>query len=188
MKKKRGCLMWGFILMGLLLMSSFIMAINRENENNIISNHEVTPIFNANEYGKITSNELVQKMGEPSTKEDWVNKTASGEFSVTTYEYDKDGIHYEFIIADDKVVRITLYSNKYWNDEGYFFTYEKKLDMLHLFGITEFSDDFKIADNSASYRIRPVSDTIEDFWIPDMDSKNKTFGLVKITYDMNYFN
>ena len=78
------------------------------------------------EAGKVTSyilNELKNIMGEPVSVENWTNKTSKGDFLVTTLVYDKYGNHYEFIIADDSVVRLSIYSENYWNGTGERFKY-----------------------------------------------------------------
>ena len=43
------------------------------------------------------------------------------------------------------------------------------------------------ADTNYAYRISPVNDKVADFWVQDIDTTSKTFGMAKITYNLNYF-
>ena len=140
------------------------------------------------QYSRITTSQLLEIMGEPISREEWTNKTSKGEFNVTTFSYEKNKNRYEYIVADDSVVRLTIYSNKYWNGEGDAFKYsDNKQNMCKLFNI-ELSDSSKVvADTNFAYRISPVNDKVADFWALDIDTNSKTFGMVKITYNMNYF-
>lgn len=148
-----------------------------------------TPIFHAPDYSRISSSELIEKMGEPTNIEEWNNKTLKGDILLTTYTYDSDEIHYEFVVAEDVVVRVTLYSSEWWNNEGEPFKYinEDKSDLRYLFGISDLGEHAKVEDNNVNYRITQVSDKIARFNVIDIDSENKTFGLAKITYNLNYF-
>lgn len=154
------------------------------------SNENTIPILeDVTQYGKISSDDLIQKLGEPVAKEEWTNKTSKGDFNVITYSYDINTNHYEFIIAEDLVVRLTMYSNKYWNNTGELFSFNdfEKEQLPQKFGIT-LSEQAEIKeDNNFTYIISPVSDGIEVFDVQDIDAKNKTFGLVKVTFDSNYF-
>lgn len=149
---------------------------------------EIEIIEDVTKYSRIASSQLLEIMGEPVSVEEWTNKTSKGDFSVTTFSYDKNNNRYEFIVADDSVVRLTIYSNKCWNGEGESFKYSgNKQNMSKLFNI-ELSDNSKIvADTNFAYRISPVNDKVADFWALDIDTNSKTFGMVKITYNMNYF-
>jgi hypothetical protein len=173
----------------IILCMFVIILVGCTSESNNVDVTSVSPIFNVNEYSRISSSELIEKMGEPASIEDWTNKTPTGEYALTTYIYDVDGIHYEFVIAEDAVVRVTLYSNQYWNNEGDLFTYnnDDKSDLRYLFEITDLRDSAKISDNNVNFEISPVSDTVANFRVMEVDSENKTFGFARITYNVNYF-
>lgn len=140
------------------------------------------------QYSRISAEELTSIMGEPADTEEWTNKTSKGDFKVTTFFYDKNNNHYEFIVADNSVVRLTIYSSKYWTGEGENFKYSgNKQNMCKPFNI-ELSDNAKLtADTNYAYRISPVNDKVADFWVQDIDTSSKTFGMAKITYNLNYF-
>ena len=146
-----------------------------------------TFIFDANSFSRVTTDELIEKLGECSEKEDWTNKTSKGTFNVTTYSYDLNGHHYEFLVCDDKVVRASVYSQKYWTGEGELFKYHLgKTDILTMIGV-DLGDNSEQFSNGLMWRISSASDTIEEINVQCIDSKEKTFDFVKITYDSRYF-
>lgn len=149
----------------------------------------IEPIFNSIKYSRLSSGELIEKLGEPSSKEEWSNNTPNGDVLLTTYAYDISENHFEFIVADDSVVRVSIYSNAYWNNNGEHFIYNNKdkSDLRYLFGISEIKDTAKIKDSNVNYEISPVSDTVANFFVGEISEKDKTFGCAKITYNIKYF-
>lgn len=153
---------------------------------------KVVSIFDAPLYSRITKADLFEKFGETSDVEEWNNETTKGTFPMTIYSYDdKNSNHYEFIVANDSdsVVRVTIYSAKNWAGTGTDIKYTKKSinEMLALLNITP-NDSAKVAaDTGEAYRIRPVSDTIGDVWFLGMTNDDSTFNMVKVTYNLNYF-
>ncbi|MDD4689338.1 MAG: hypothetical protein PHE51_06290 [Eubacteriales bacterium] len=142
-------------------------------------------IEDAVQFSRITTDELVAIMGEPIGKEDW---TYNDKQPVTTYSYDKNSNHYEFIIAENSVVRLTIYSSDSWNGEGEKFKfYGSKQNICKDYNIELGDNAKKAADTNFAYRLRTVNDIVADFWVLDMDLDSKTYGFVKITYDLNYF-
>ncbi len=125
-------------------------------------------------------------MGEPVSEESWTNATSKGDFDVTTLSYDKNSNHYEFIIADDSVVRLTIYSNSYWNGTGDRFSITgDKQDICKSFNISLGENVKKVTDNNLTYTLSPVNDKIAMFDVQDIDTNS--YGFVKITYNLNYF-
>lgn len=172
-----------FIIMSLLISLSMVSCgMQTEKEKEVI--------VDTTQFSRISSKELIEKLGEPTSSEDWTNKTTKGDYLVTTYEYNTDDIHYEFVLADDTVVRLSLYSSLYWNSDGDYFRYKKrdKSDILSLFGIDKTNDYTKVVtNNNTTYKVSPISDTIASFDAQSIDSKDKTIGLVKVTYNTKYF-
>ena len=150
------------------------------------SSEPVTVIEDAEQFSRISTEELKNIMGEPASEEAWVNKTSKGDFNVTTISYDKDSNHYEFIVADDAVVRLSIYSSDYWNRTGDRFTISgQKSDICKSFNITLGSDAKKTADTGSAYTLSPVNDKVAIFDVQDINGD--TYGFVKITYNLNYF-
>lgn len=187
MKKKKT--KFKFTLLFIIFCIS-IISIGCSNESK--ENAKIEPIFDASSYSGISKSDLFSKLGEPNNIEKWNNKTTRGIFPVTTYSYeDKDKNHYEFIIPDeiDSVVRVTLYSSKYWTGEGNNLSYKELSDekMLELLNIKPNDSTKNQADTGFAYRINPVNESINDVWFLDIEKESSTFGMVKITYNPKYF-
>ena len=191
-KKGRGCL---FAVLAVFIIPIIVGIIaNLATKKPIIINESTTSskeasfvvLEDANQYSKISTDDLIGKLGEPISKEAWTNKTSKGTFELEIDSYDINSNHYEFIIADNTVIRLTIYSDQNWNGKGSLFSFNDKSQITSMFGI-EPSKDSRTKDTNSAYLISNVSDSIMTFNVQDIDSKNKTFGFVKITYDNNYF-
>lgn len=150
------------------------------------SSEPVSIIEDVEQFSRINTDELKNIMGEPVSEESWTNATSKGDFDVTTLSYDKNSNHYEFIIADDSVVRLTIYSNNYWNGTGDRFSITgDKQDICKSFNISLGENVKKVTDNNFTYTLSPVNDKIAMFDVQDIDTNS--YGFVKITYNLNYF-
>lgn len=171
-----------FGLVFTILLCGLCTACGSSSEN---TSESITIIEDVEQFSRISTSELKNIMGEPISEESWINKTSKGDFNVTTLSYDKNSNHYEFIIADDSVVRLTIYSNSYWNNTGdRFYIVNDKKDIYKSFNII-LSENAKEATNNLTYTLSPVNDKIAIFNVQDIDSD--TYGLVKITYNLKYF-
>jgi len=179
-----------FIMIGLAVLSYIENPEEFSGDDEEPEETSVEVIDDVAKYSRIPTDDLVEMMGEPETIETWTKQTNNyGDFEVTTYGYDKDGMRYEFIVGDDAVVRLSIYSNDYWNGEGERFSYneDNKVDTMDVFGV-EWSDNArKLVDNNITYKIISVSDKIAHFMASDIDTEDKTFGFVKVTYNVKYF-
>lgn len=172
-----------FVLMVVALLCGICTACGSSSES---TPEPVAIIEDVEQFSRISTSELKNIMGEPVSEESWTNKTSKGDFDVTTLSYDKDSNHYEFIIADDSVVRLTIYSNNYWNNMGDRFSINNdKKDICQSFSITLGENVKKVTDNNSTYTLSPVNDKVAMFDVQDIDSD--TYGFVKITYNLNYF-
>ena len=146
----------------------------------------LTVIEDAEQFSRISVEELKTIMGEPVSKETWTNKTSKGDFEVVTLSYDKNSNYYEFIIADNSVVRLSIYSSDYWNGNGDRFAITgEKSDICKSFNITLGDNVKKTDDTGYAYTLSPVNDKVAMFDVQDIDAD--TYGFVKITYNLNYF-
>ncbi|WP_438349937.1 hypothetical protein ACP8HI_04505 [Paenibacillus sp. FA6] len=142
-------------------------------------------IINASEFSRLSSQELIANLGEPEKIEDYGWKVPkSGESIVgKLYVYEKN--KYEFILFDDSVARLNVYSGSYMGYSDDKFSFESKDSLFQMFGIEKGEHLKKIEDNTLTLRYSPVSDKVADFWINNiLDGK---FDLAKITYNLNYF-
>ena len=158
---------------------------NNQTSNNATDN-ETQIIFDAEKYSRMTKETLLSELGEPISVEDWTNKTSKGDFEVTTLSYDINSNHLEFIIADGSVVRLSIYSNAYWNNKGdKFIINGEKEDICKSFNISLGENTKVKTDNNKTYILSPVNNKVAMFNVQDINSN--TYGLVKITYNLNYF-
>lgn len=155
-----------------------------------ITTETFTQIEDVKKYSLISVEELKNLFGEPNDEGTWTNLTSHGDVELTTLEYDINSNHYEFVIGDGLVVRLSIYSNQYWNRQGELFSYssDNKDEILEMFGVTPDGTANLVCDNSFTYRYTPANDLIKDFNVQEIDSANKTFGFIKVTYDQTYFN
>jgi len=149
------------------------------------SNKSIEPIIDATQFSKINSAHLVEIMGEPEKIEDYewsvpkTNKSIVGKL----YIYEKN--KFEFVLFDDIVTRLNVYSGQYWGYDDSTINFEEKDDIFPLFGIEHNNQIKKVEDTNYALRFSPVSDKIDDVWIQEI--KDKTFGIAKFTYDSTYF-
>lgn len=143
-------------------------------------------IDDVTQYSRITEDELKAIMGEPISEENWNYQTSYRKVPVKTLVYDTDKVHYEFIISDNMVVRVTLYSSQYWYGKGTPFTYKNIKDIRRMFNIKPRFSAVTI-NNNVNYQIESVNDKIDDIRVAIINPETKTFDWIKITYDQRYF-
>ncbi|MFF2179421.1 hypothetical protein ACFVT8_23660 [Lysinibacillus sp. NPDC058147] len=149
------------------------------------SDKSIEPIINATQFSKINSAQLVEIMGKPEKVEnyEWLVPKTKQSIVGKLYIYEKN--KFEFLLFDDVVTRLNVYSGQYWGYDDSTMNFEKKDDIFPLFGIEPNKQLKKVADTNYALRYSPVSDKIDDVWIQEIEDKN--FGIAKFTYDSNYF-
>lgn len=169
MKKKRGCLMWGFILIGLFAIAIQLIPINNE-----------STIIDTEQFAKISPDELISIMGEPDRKEETSYTNPRNEvYPLMVYTYKNGG--YEFLIIDNKVVSLTVYGSE--NEK---IPYSSDTSLFRAFGINQSNNKVKLETGETVSRYESLSDKVEEFWV-ERDSKNENVEWVKIRYDKIYF-
>lgn len=171
---------------GILIFMLVVILSACNNDSNVSKESvPIEPIIDANQFSRISSTQLVEIMGEPEKTEDYewlvpkTNKSIVGK--LYTYEKGK----YEFVIFEDQVVKLDINSGEYWGYDDSVFTFNKEDDIFKMFNITPNENLKKITDTNYALRFSPVSDKVADVWVIDIDEKS--FGSVKITYNLNYF-
>jgi hypothetical protein len=84
----------------------------------------------------------------------------------------------EFMLIDNSVIRLTYYSG---NKEQF----NNERDIFKMFNIVLSSNMKKVSDTGVALRYQMISDKIADIWITGIDKK--TFDVVKVTYNLKYF-
>lgn len=193
-KKRRGC----FIGIGVFLIAVIIIAVvsstiaskypyvpqpaetSPSGQSKTASTQKAKMIVDANKFSNISYQQLSKLMGGPGEKDKSGIKLykASGDSIVgDIYYYNND--KYEFIVADNKVVRFD-----YTNADHIKFTDDSSL--FQMFGLKKAGTD-EIGNYVTALRYSDVSNKIQEFWVSGIDSDKNTFDEALITYDKNYF-
>ena len=164
----------------------FVVMVIKDISKNPIQKKEQTsdeiPInLDANAYSRISSEQILNLLGEPKTKEDWTNENSKGTFQMEIYSYDLEGMCAEFILYEDSVVKIRCFATEPWEIK------EEFDNVFKMFNITVKDSARKVVDNGITYKFSPVSDTVAEFDVYNFDSDKHTFDSVYITYNLNYF-
>jgi len=143
----------------------------------------VNTILDVSQYSRITTEELVSKLGDPISKDEWNYESPNGQsYATTSYNYEIDGYQVEFLVIENAVVRLNSYTSD--NPDNKFEINEQK-DVLSLVGITPRESLIVVEENPSVARYSSVSDVVgEVFALLD----EKIVTEIKITYNLNYFN
>lgn len=149
------------------------------------SKGEVTPMIDVNQFSQINSNKLIEILGEPEQIIDyeWLVPSTNKSIVGKMYIYEKN--KYEFILFEDKVTRLNIYSGKFMGYDDTSIPFEKEEDIFAMLAIEPNSSMKKTADTNYALRYSPVSDKVSDLWIQEIEGNE--FGIAKITYDAQYF-
>ena len=166
MKKK---ILAAFLILfiGSMIFGIVQVAQNPEEYQNIPE--EIPVVFDALQYqvvdGKnITEAELIEKLGEPDSIEEWKHEIGGGLFYPIRTLYYQDA---EYSFNDDKLQRVTVYGS---------FTYESKEDFLPMFNLKRY-ENTTINDTNCYYRAYDCG--VHDLWLEYGDGK---ITMVKISY------
>lgn len=178
--KKKGGVIAAVILIGALGFGISRIAQNPDQYQNHKEN--VSLILDCSKFSRISKDELKNELGEPKAMEDWNNQTSKGEFQMQIYTYDFEDFYGEFILFEDTVVKIHLFSDSQWKVEG------TDLDNIFtMFGIALGDNAKKIVDTGTTYKFSPVSNIVAKTEFYNYDKKSRTFDTVYITFNLNYF-
>ncbi|HWL13450.1 MAG TPA: hypothetical protein VNQ57_10710 [Ureibacillus sp.] len=156
-----------------------------DSTNNKTSEQSIEPIIDASKFSRITSAELVEIMGEPQGKEEimWLVPSTGKEVPAVYYTYDEG--KFEFMLIDDQITRLNVYSGQYFGYDDSVFEFDNENQLFSMFNINPSDDLKKIGDTGYVLRYSPVSEKVGDFWVSEIEG-NK-FGVAKITYNLNYY-
>lgn len=143
---------------------------------------EIPVVFDCSKFSRISTEELKNELGEPKTTENWNNQTSKGEFPMQIFTYDFDGFTGEFIIYEDTVVKLRLFSDSQWNVKGL-----NSDNIFVMFGIIPDENAKKTVDTGTTHKFSPVSDKVAEIEFYNYDKENKSFDTVYVTYNLNYF-
>ncbi len=140
--------------------------------------HDVETLLDVQQFAGISEHELIEKMGEPESREEWNYEKYSTVYPIVSCIY--DGNRFEFLLNNDKVLRISVYADSYNTENGEPFKFEEKDDILYMFGINP--DDVKYAkktDTNSAIRYENFGN-ITSLWVPSYE--DNSFDEVKIDF------
>ena len=161
----------------LFILSCFTLLVGCGNGSVNKSEDDLEVMIDVTEYSMVSSSELIADLGEPDALEE-------NYMGGTLYSYKEDLGQFEFILHDDVVTRLTVYSNDYWNNEGENFPYHG-IDTVKTIGIEELKPTAKKKDTGSTLIISPVSDNVADVQFHDIEEDE--FGMMKITYNLSNY-
>lgn len=167
----KGCEKMKKLLFGISVSALMLFGCGDGNVESAEENVDV--LFDVTEYSRIGSDELITKLGEPS-------EIDADYMEGSLYEYEHEVGHLEFILHDDAVTRLNIWSNEVWSGEGEQLPYYEVDTMKH-FNV-DATRDFKVNETPTTMTISPVSDTVAEFSIELIDED--AFDLLKVTYDV----
>lgn len=145
----------------------------------------IEPIIDANQFSRISSEQLVQIMGEPESISDfeWTIPTTGENIVGKLYVYEQN--KFEFVLFEDEVVRMTYYSGNYMGYDDSSVSFKDEEEIFSLFNIAPNEHLKKIKDTNFALRFTPVSDKVAELWVQEI--QNDQFDIAKVTYNLNYF-
>ena len=182
---RAGCLTVVLAFVFLFVLISVTSAIFKKDDDSNIPEQDT--IIDATQFANASTEELKRIMGEPSTIEESTQEIGEYTFPIQRYSYN-DGL-YEFLIIENKVVRLTVNSPYYWTGEGDYFYYDSNNPdtVFDPFGITPSDNMVHIANTGYALRYQLVTDNIDEFYVTECNTEENTFGSARITYDQLYF-
>lgn len=141
---------------------------------------KVEAVFYAPSFSRISTDALIDKMGEAKAVEDYPTTTSKGSYDMKIYSYEDDNASIEFIVCDDAVVRVHYFPNEA-------ITFKSENDIMGIFGIKPGQNIKKTADTGTVLKFQAVSDTVGGVDAYDINKKDNTFAYAYVTYNWNYF-
>ncbi|MEK4425864.1 hypothetical protein [Solibacillus sp. FSL K6-1523] len=151
------------------------------------SKEDVKVIIDTTQFSNISSEKLISIMGEPEKVEDYEWTIPSTQKSIVgkLYIYEKN--KYEFVLFDDAVARLNVYSGVYWGYDESTFQFKKGEDVIKAFGILEtYKNMARTVNTGLVEKYSPVAKGIDEVGIFEID--NDTFGMARITYNSDFYN
>lgn len=167
-----------------ILLLTFLSACTSSNEN-VINEQKVETVIDVTQFSRISSSQLIALLGEPESRSnyEWSIPTTGKSIVGELFVYDQN--KYEFILFDDSVVRLNVYSGSFMGYDESKMSFNREEDLFSMFGIKPNSNLKKVADTGSALRYTPVSEKVAEVWIQQIEGSQ--FDIAKITYNLNYF-
>ena len=138
----------------------------------------IETILDVHEFCGISEAQLIEKMGEPESREEWNYEVGNLYSPIISCFYNNN--RFEFMLNNDQVQRISIHADSYNHTDGEPFTFESKDDILLMFGIAPENIKYAIkVDTNSALRYRDFGN-IKSFWVPMYE--DNSFDEVKVDF------
>ena len=173
------------VIIGIIFVGALCFGISRIVQNTDQyqrQDEEIPVVLDCSKFSRISTEELKNELGEPKTTENWNNQTSKGDFQMQIFTYEFEGFYGEFIIYENSVVKLRLFSDSQWKVEG-----SNSDNIFTMFGIVPGENAKKTVDTGTTHKFSPVSDKVAEIEFYNYDKENKSFDTVYVAYNLNYF-
>ena len=183
--KTKGCLRT--IVIALMVMAAFMMFLivilsvsnfSKGESSSVSSTTAESVLVDATQFAGKDLEGIKEIVGELEDGGEVDLTTLNGESVKGQVYYLPDSMT-NFVFVDGKLI-----SYQFCSDNP--IPYQTEESILGMFGILSADNIKEEADTGEAIRWSSVSDTISEVWIQTMDKEDKTFSVVKVTYDSVY--
>ena len=163
------------LLIGWFGMISIMTGCNKEISTPIVN---AETILDVTQYARMTSDELLDKLGEPLRKDEWTYENSIGEtYPATSYFFEDNHFPIEFIAVENEIIKLNVLASQ---SEVSTMEINKYSDILPLVGIIPSGNMEKVIENSVTARYITINDTVNEVWAT-LDSKKVDY--VRVTFE-----
>lgn len=140
---------------------------------------DVQLLIDVTQFSKITSDQLIEIMGEPKDIEQWDDMIAPNRtYNITTYGYQVDGVDFEFNFINGMLIYMIAESP---SADG--LNVGINNDVFQRFGIVPKRNNLTGKSGPLFARWTVLNDDIAGVWV---QGKDEIANWIKITYDIQY--
>ena len=163
------------ILVGLFGVISILTGCNKEVSAPVV---KAETILDVTQYARMSSDELLEKLGEPLRRDEWIYENPNGEtYPATSYFFEDNHFPIEFIAVENEIIKLNVLASQ---SEVRTMEINKYSDLLSLVGISPSENIEKVMENSVTARYISVNDTVNEVWAT-LDSKSVDY--VRVTFE-----
>lgn len=135
-------------------------------------------LLDASQFAGISEETLIEKMGEPESREEWNYNDGIMVYPMVSCVYENN--RFEFLLNNDQVLRISVYADSYNSLDGEPFTFVEKEDVLKMFAVDPKDAKYaKKTDTNSALRYEDFGN-IRSLWVPSYE--DNSFDEVKIDF------
>ena len=143
---------------------------------------EVETVIDVYQYGGITSDELLEKLGEPPRTDKWIFRSTAGhQVPATSYFFEINHLPAESIVVENKVAGLNVLPPE---DPEHDMEIGTHKDILAMTGIVPEEGMVTVLENSVTARYSSVNDNVREVWVTIND---KSVDSLRVSFENKYF-